>query len=142
MWSSLISDFSVLGILMFIQQMHWKWITKCLCQNLPCHPLMLCLCTVVNLTQENYTLKRYLLSSTWGMVNIVWCFIKHVHLIFLHVFLQLFSPCEPIHIHLSAADGIRLWQNGTAVVEFKTHSEALEAMSTGTILLRKSKNIL
>lgn len=41
-----------------------------------------------------------------------------------------FSPCEPIHIHLSAADGIRLWQNGTAVVEFKTHSEALEAMST------------
>lgn len=43
---------------------------------------------------------------------------------------KLFSPCEPIHIHLSAADGIRLWQNGTAVVEFKTHSEALEAMST------------
>lgn len=65
-----------------------------------------------------------------------------VHLIFLHLFLQLFSPCEPIHIHLSAADGIRLWQNGTAVVEFKTHSEALEAMSTGTIQLKKSKNIL
>lgn len=48
------------------------------------------------------------------------------------IFLQLFSPCEPIYIHQSAADGIRLWQNGTAVVEFKTHSEALEAISTGT----------
>lgn len=43
---------------------------------------------------------------------------------------ELFSPCEPIHIHLTAADGIRVWQRGTAVVEFKTHSEALEAMST------------
>lgn len=42
---------------------------------------------------------------------------------------KLFHPVEPIWIHLSTADGLIVWKQGTAVVEFKTHSEALEAMS-------------